>query len=236
MEIANAPKAFDVIESLETNVKIGDEVVVLGNQQGAMVVKPVVGKVVAIGPNLVEVDAPFVSGNSGSPIIHKETGKAIAIATYALVRRAKGNGGTGVTVETRRFGYRLDSIKTWEPIDWPRFFAQAAQVNKIDTLSSDFVQLMNGHTDMDSFTTVGMKRTIQAVKTRFQNSHSPSSGERQIILQQYLSDLRILNHSDLGGFDNRNSYDYFRRSVAEQIKFREEIANDLVKTVEANKL
>ncbi len=33
---------------------------------------------------LVEVDAKFVEGNSGSPIIHVKTGKVIGIATFAL--------------------------------------------------------------------------------------------------------------------------------------------------------
>ncbi|HVV73749.1 MAG TPA: serine protease, partial [Verrucomicrobiae bacterium] len=117
MEVTGAPKAFDIASSTDGSVKIGDAITVLGNPEGAGVVKPVEGKILGIGPDLIEVDAQFVPGNSGSPIIHQATGKVLGVATYTVERKVN-NGGGGVQTEVRRFGYRLDGVKQWEQINW----------------------------------------------------------------------------------------------------------------------
>ena len=86
--IAVAPggKPMEIMERVEENASIDDDVVVLGNAEGAGVINTIKGKIVGIGPNLVEVDAPFVPGNSGSPIIHLKSGKVIGVATYLTVK------------------------------------------------------------------------------------------------------------------------------------------------------
>ena len=101
-----------MLDNLNANVAVGDEVWVLGNAEGAHVVTPIAGKLVGIGPNLVEVDAPFVPGNSGSPIIHKRTGKVIGVATYVIQRAADAAPGLSLPTAVRRFGYRV-------VINWP---------------------------------------------------------------------------------------------------------------------
>ena len=98
------------------------------------------GRIVGVGPNLVEVDAPFKPGNSGSPIIHLKSGKVTGIATYLTIR--KFDSATKLPVQTpivRRFGYRVDSVKTWQPVQWPAFLAQARQMEAIDALTADLV-------------------------------------------------------------------------------------------------
>jgi len=236
LEVGDVGKGFDLIENLDTNVKIGDSVMVLGNAQGAMVVKPVEGHVVGIGPNLVEVDAPFVPGNSGSPIIHTPTGKVIGVATYYTERKVSKNGSE---VEIRRFGYRLDSVKVWEPVDWQRFYAQAAQVAKIDSLSDDFIQLSKdcsngGHLDSARYNNLLIQRAVQSFMSHFEQRRGKKigAGDRQMILVQFFNDLRTASRSDINGFDLRTSYDYFRREVQDQIKFREAIYEDLSHSIE----
>ncbi|MDD5349802.1 MAG: serine protease [Chthoniobacteraceae bacterium] len=236
LEVPDAAKSFEIIDSLETNVKIGDPVAVLGNAQGAMVVKPVEGKVVGIGPNLVEVDAPFVPGNSGSPIFHMPSGKVIGVATYLLERKVSKGKNEAVTVETRRFGYRLDSAKEWEPVNWQRLYAQAAQVEKIDALSDDFVKLFtdsqNNKLEADGFRTPAMQRSVQAFTSHLHNRHQINPGERKMLLTQFFGDLRSISRSDIVGFDARGAYDYFRRAIDEQSRFREEIYGGLTKAIE----
>jgi hypothetical protein len=147
-EIAAPGQSFEIMSDLEQNVKIGDLVVVPGNAEGAGVVKADVGKVIAIGPDRIEVDAPFVKGCSGSPIIHVASGKAIGIATYLTERstRSEGRNDESTRVVTRRFGYRLDAVSQWEPVNWPRFFAQAAQLQGIETVSADFSKFASSAT------------------------------------------------------------------------------------------
>lgn len=60
---------------------IGDPVVVLGNSDGRGVVTEIRGKVVGVGPREIEIDAAFVIGNSGSPVLDRH-GRVIGIATY----------------------------------------------------------------------------------------------------------------------------------------------------------
>ena len=71
------------LANVDKEVSVGDDVMVLGNSLGADVATQITGKVTGIGPNLVEVDAKFVEGNSGSPIIQVKSGKVIGIATFA---------------------------------------------------------------------------------------------------------------------------------------------------------
>ena len=129
-------KPFEVMNGVTENAGIGDDVVVLGNAEGSGVINTIMGKIVGIGPNLVEVDAQFVPGNSGSPIVHLKTGKVIGVATYTVTR--KYDAATKEKMKEpviRRFGYRLDSVKTWQPVNWPGFYAQAGVMEKIHTLT-----------------------------------------------------------------------------------------------------
>src|SRR6185369_11606078 len=120
---------LQIMTGVDEHAAIGDEVVVLGNAEGAGVINTIKGKIVGLGPNLVEVDAPFQPGNSGSPIIHLKTAKVIGVATYLTIR--KYDSATREAVKApivRRFGYRLDSVKKWEPVTWPSFYAQATEM------------------------------------------------------------------------------------------------------------
>src|SRR6185312_7757504 len=78
---------IEASEAVDKDVSIGDAVVVLGNSQGRNVVTEIEGKVTGVGPELIEVDAKFVPGNSGSPIIHVKSGKVIGVATFVTVRQ-----------------------------------------------------------------------------------------------------------------------------------------------------
>lgn len=100
------------------------------------------GKVTGIGPDLVEVDAAFVPGNSGSPIIHVKTGKIIGIATFATIKKMDGFGKDSKfnNVE-RRFGYRLDNVSTWRETTWPAFSREASLVSLQIKRTSDIWDL-----------------------------------------------------------------------------------------------
>jgi hypothetical protein len=103
------------IEKVDT-AAIGDSVVVFGNALAGGVVNPLPGKIVGLGPRIIEVSGQFEPGSSGGPIIHLRTGKVICVATYAT-RSEKISG----EQSTRRFGYRLDTIAAWQHLDFKRF-------------------------------------------------------------------------------------------------------------------
>jgi len=76
--LEDAVPAFDLAAGVPD---IGDPVVVLGNSDGRGVVTEIRGKVVGVGPREIEIDAAFVIGNSGSPVLDRH-GRVIGIATY----------------------------------------------------------------------------------------------------------------------------------------------------------
>jgi hypothetical protein len=136
----------DVLE-IEPNInkiKIGDEVVVAGNSEGAGVVREIPGKIVGIGPDRIEVDAEFVPGNSGSPILLKSTGKVIGIATYMYVPRGRvGTKSPFSLNEVRRFGYRLDTVAKWvAPTNKDRLTQEGMKLAELEGLFKSITMIV----------------------------------------------------------------------------------------------
>ena len=216
------------MDKVDENAAVGDEVVVLGNSEGAGVVKSIPGKIVGIGPNLVEVDAPFVPGNSGSPIVHLKTGKVIAIATYLLVK--KFDPATHAVLkepEVRRFGFRLDSVKTWQPVNWTQFFAQAAEIQRIEGLTKDLeVFLMdiakNHHVTPGVHNNPVIRSRIDAWTS--QSTHHLSPADAAMNDQNFISFLKSACQSDVIAARQRLTYDYFQRALENQQQGRNELA------------
>jgi hypothetical protein len=129
---------LEIIDQLDSQVHIGDEVIVLGNSLGSGVVTELKGKVTGIGPELVEVDAKFVSGNSGSPIIHSKTMKVIGIATFSEMRSLEGFGqDSKFNRIERRFGYRLDNVPRWHSVTWQKISQETAVLNSLNERTDD---------------------------------------------------------------------------------------------------
>ena len=227
LAVTDGGKAIDAMESVDTNIAIGDPIVVLGNSEGAGVIKPLDGKIVGLGPNLVEVDAEFVPGNSGSPIIHKASGKVIGVATYLLRRQFESDGSRAVKTEVRRFGYRLDSVKKWEPIVWQSFYAQAAQIEKVQGLSSDLVHLLQ---DLDSGKFNPERHQNPVIKNRIDSwievrkRRGVSKRDVETADANLFSFLKVACETDVTQVRRQLTYDYFIRQLDEEQKDRDELA------------
>lgn len=93
---------------------IGAPIVVLGNSDGRGVVTEIRGRVLGVGPREIEVDAGFVVGNSGSPVLNR-AGRALAIATYLRDCRDDSDWSKAGTRFNgiRRFAVRLRGL-LWE--------------------------------------------------------------------------------------------------------------------------
>jgi len=128
------------IEKVDTEVAVGDAVVVFGNALAGGVVNPLLGKVVGLGPRIIEVDSQIEPGSSGGPIIHLHSGKVIGVATYAT-REEKLSGDKS----PRRFGYRLDTVTLWQHIDYKQFQYQNDVLTAVHNLT---IQLGNAAEDV----------------------------------------------------------------------------------------
>lgn len=237
MAAPDVTATLEYLKDMHSSVKIGDEVVVLGNAEGAGVVKPLQGKVVGIGPNLVEVDAPFVPGNSGSPIVHLPTGKVIGIATYLRIRKVNNDKGS-MDTEIRRFGYRLDTVPSWEALDWRIFDFQAAQLGKIESTSSQFIKLFEDaaakRVSYSNFDDPGIRRALENYSRSLRGSRM-SEADFNNLQRSLFGDLRRVAQVDINAFNTRTAYDYFRRAVETEKKMRDDVCTAFTRAIESTR-
>jgi hypothetical protein len=212
-------------ENLEQDARIGDEIAVLGNSEGSRVIAPLMGKLLGIGPDRIEVSAEFVPGNSGSPIIHLRTGRVIGIATYLEQRRFSALTDSR-THTVRRFGYRLDTIKQWQPVIWPVYQGEQAELTKVETLTQDIARLIDDLSSGGEFhprahTNPVLARPVQDLD-RALGKQRLSAPDQQRALQHFLATVRSATQSDIRTARERWRYDFFRRCLEEQAGVREQ--------------
>ena len=231
-------KPLQVMRNVDQNAAIGDSVAVLGNAEGGGVINTIIGKIVGIGPNLVEVDAPFVPGNSGSPIIHLKSGKVIGVATYLVTQQYD------LTTDkrlprpiVRRFGYRLDGVKGWQAVQWPAFYAQATRMESIEKLTTDLADFFADIAENRGTVTMG-RHTNPVIAGQIQQwiaSKQPneSAQDRSDADANFLSFLKIACQSDITAAQSKITYDYFRRDLADQKQARNEMSKGFEELIQA---
>jgi hypothetical protein len=237
MAVPKGGAAFEVMEGVDRNARVGDEVVVLGNAEGHGVINPMMGRVVSVGPNLVEIDAPFVRGNSGSPIVHLMTGKVIGVAAYAITRTYD----TTTTGKTkgpavRRFGYRLDSLKTWEPVDWQAFRVQAAAMERVLTFTAALDDFFRDLSQNNGRVTMA-RHTHPVIRTRIgqwqaSRSQNLSVADRANADANFIAFLKTACQADLADVQRTLTYDYFQRLFAGEQATRNAMAKAFADIIE----
>lgn len=112
----------------ETLASKGDAVLIPGNSKGDGVITVTPGKLLAFGPQRVEVDNPVYKGNSGSPIIHTLTGVVIGVLTEVeeveldkFSEASFASSDSQIKSTIRYFGHRQDTVKSWRPLNWAEF-------------------------------------------------------------------------------------------------------------------
>ena len=228
MQATTSGKPLEIMKGVDENAAIGDEVVVLGNAEGAGVINTITGKIVGLGPQLVEVDAAFQPGNSGSPIIHLKSGKVIGVATYAIIRKYDPSTKEPVKEPViRRFGYRLDSVKSWQPVNWPAFSTQATEMEAIEKLTGDLANFLddlahNGHVTRGANSNPVIKNRIDSWLDDRAKRLSPR--DAAMADQSFLSFLKITCQNDVTAARQHLTYDYFQRGLVDQQRERNEIS------------
>jgi hypothetical protein len=222
LSVISGGTALPSVESVDQEAALGDAVVVLGNAEGAGVVNLLQGSIVGIGPTLIEVDAPFVPGNSGSPIIQMRTGKVLGIATYMTVRRVGGR-----EERVRRFGYRLDSVQQWQNVNWKRFYAEADAVDQIEKTTAEFIALLDDISKNGRPTRVYSAPSIRSAVESFANSLKQGLGRADAAnyAERFLTTLRTASIRDVREAQASVGYDFFKRRLETEAREREEVTN-----------
>jgi hypothetical protein len=144
MLAAAEPNFLDIQQNVDQEVAVGEPIGTPGNAGGASAITFKFGKVVAVGPELVEIDAMIKGGNSGGPILLRN-GRVIGIVSFFKeeTRDDSRVTGSGNDLVVRRFGYRVDNVKSWETPDWKRFVSQGERVARVESTSKDLLMLVN---------------------------------------------------------------------------------------------
>jgi hypothetical protein len=223
LQLLSDTKAMDMMLEVEKNAAIGDEVVVLGNTEGARVIKPLVGKLAGIGPNLIEVTAEFVPGNSGSPILHLKSGKVIGIATYLIVREVDSMTGQRAP-KVRRFGYRLDSVKQWQPVAWPAYNEEFATIERIKERTHDLTALLRemsrtGGVNAAHHQNPAIRRPLDKFDEAM-HGKALIPVDRTRAVKDLMGAMRQASESDIEQANARLRYDFFRKELTEEQQVR----------------
>lgn len=134
---------FEFSERIPNN---NDEIWIYGNSMGDGVVTSIRGLVAGVGDRVVKIEAEFVRGNSGSPIMGTD-GKVVAVAAYG--RRAD-EGKDWATKDTsfdsvRRFGIRPVGVN-WIDIDKHQYERQSAKLELVNT----YLMFLQQYTKIES--------------------------------------------------------------------------------------
>ncbi len=224
--LSDETEALEVMIGVDQSVAVGDEVAVIGNPDGMGVIHPLTGRIVGIGPQLVEISAEFVPGNSGSPVIHLKTGKVIAVATYIIFSKADFAHGR-LDDQVRRFCYRLDSIKKWERVRWNDFQDDAETVAKLRRRTKElFAVLMCisklGRMQLDVIQDADIRSIIATFQGQMKIAQTEQ--ERNAAASLLLRGLTLASRSDTQSAPRRIVYDHFSKMLATETELREPVA------------
>jgi hypothetical protein len=230
MELQPGNNGISLVESFEGTVTVNDPIAVYGNTGGGDVATAINGKVAGIGPDRVEISAEIEHGNSGSPIIHMPSGRVIGVVTYVtkddLLSGEK---------KIRRFGYRLDTVKQWETVDWTRFYADA---DKLENATATTTELNRAFLELNGLNERTNKFRVYAyespvIRNALDNFYSTldraeTKRDANRAVNNLLETLKGVSQSYPMSVKPTFTYDYFRRQFTEQDGDRTEIMKSFV--------
>ncbi len=221
VELQSGGRPMLPIRHVDGVVAVGDGVAVLGldaNAPGG--IHAIEGKVVSIGADFVEVDAPFPAEDRGGPVVHLKTGKVMGVAESIPVRKIGVGAAEGADAGMRRVAHRFDSVGNWQSVNWIFFFAQATEAQNAEKLTDDLNALL---VDLakNRRPTPGL-HTDPLLKPQIERWAAVGGGPASD--HEFVAFLKTTCTGDLATAGKRLTYDCFKRMLAQQEQVRSELA------------
>lgn len=126
------------------SVEIESELVCYGDSEGKGVIVRSEGKLLGIGPCVIETDTTIVPGNSGGPVILSASGKVVGIASHLTINSGTWVKGTRFDNQTRRFAVRMDNVNWEEIMEKGNDLLQSTDYHEIQQFAQDVLKGENG--------------------------------------------------------------------------------------------
>jgi hypothetical protein len=128
----------------------------------------------------------------------------------------------------RRFGYRLDGVNQWQPVNWGTFWKQRDQMESIEKLTDDLYDVFVDLDDNKGAFTPG-RHTNPILKNGIDgwieaNQGRPTPADRRAASANFISFLKTACESDITIAQREITYDYFQRKLADQKQYRDAMA------------
>ena len=237
-----------------TAVSPGDQVVTPGNSEGGEVMLNTTGKVLALGPDRVEIDNPIYHGNSGGPVFDTKMGKVIGVVTEAikvdtddsLDKASFASRNSAIQNSMRYFALRVDNVPQWEDINLNSFQGETAFLDKFDQRSKCLDSFLNSPSSSDN--TNGQQQSSDQSQnneaanlwrqdkalTRANDQFEDQSGgnvdtsQQMDALRELLGSIVDAANTDVTTIQNQNNfYSYDRQRAKEEMEYRQEIRDEL---------
>ncbi len=247
---AYADIALSFDPNVGQNVQSGDSIVIPGNSKGGGTMIWTEGEVVGVGPTKIEHNAPIYVGNSGSPIIHIESGKVIGVLSYIQrvdidsyfdeesFKRER----SAIKDTVRYFGYRIDSAKDWYQIDLRKFCRQFSEFEAFQEQRMHIAQFL--YTNNNDWTEDrDLSIIINDAINQIERGSVQGKAGRDVIARVSITVSRRLNgliqdetyqkysqylHDENGGTIRRHDiYPFFKEEIERELKIRDYLSNNV---------
>ena len=243
--IKDAGYSYLTLATDVTAVSPGDGVVTPGNSEGGEVMLNTNGKVLAIGPDRIEIDNPIYHGNSGGPVYDGKTNQVVGVVTEAmkvdttdeLDKASFSSRSSAIQGSMRYFAMRVDNVPQWEDIDWRGYQGETAFLDKFDQRNRCLDSFLNtdekqGQSQADSEAANLWRQDTPLVRANEQfvdqSGGNVDTGQKLDALREFLSTIVDLANTDVTAIKNVNNfYSYDRVRAKEEMEYRQAIRDEL---------
>jgi S1-C subfamily serine protease len=248
ISIKDAGYSYLALASDVTAVSPGDQVVTPGNSEGGEVMLNTNGKVLAIGPDRIEIDNPIYHGNSGGPVYDGKTNQVVGVVTEAikvdtsdeLDKASFASRSSAIQGAMRFFAMRVDNVPKWEDLDWKSFQGETAFLDKFDQRSRSLDSFLNSPTPAEGQQLTDEESreanlwrqdtTLVRANEQFEDQATGNvdSGQKLDALRELLGAIVDAANSDVATIQNVNNfYMYDRQRASEEMEYRQALKNEL---------
>ncbi len=179
-EVPEGVSPLEISKNVMTDTNLKDDLVVSGNSQGGNVMRNIEGTLLAVGPKLLETDCNFYKGNSGSPVIHRDSGKVVGVVSYIMTidddlstritRKSKAK-----NFNMRFFAYRLDTMDDKTEIPYETVIETMDVLNKAENKFELIVDFLANDKNPPASEYPELARVAKSYESAIDNAYRVSS-------------------------------------------------------------